>query len=287
MATTDHGKNFWREDSEIDDVRVDTSGFSIDRRTENDYMVNFTEPWSAARTDTGPKAKVDKYTKVIGAIVAGDVAAASGAGDEIIAMHGGQVYTGTGLRDLESEDQVVQTIVEKILSMALTKKVVLAFDPRLGGMHSAKIRAVFEVIEELKKDPKFEKFLRTRNVEVLTKLNDVTKFAGADNAEVFVFAGDSLGIPAAANVHTTIIDEKGFPSNAYYPLAEIVAITLANFLDSSTLDRAKAIANKLNIESITEADGHLVFTLLPSAKEHEFQELVRRYARLKELLRNA
>lgn len=198
-----------------------------------------------------------------------------------------QNYIGTALRDLTSEGELVQTMVEKILSIALTKKVVLAFDPKLGGMHSAKIRAVFEVIEELKKDPKFEKFLRTRNIEVLSKLTDVDKFAGIDTAEVFVFTGDITGIPVAENVHTAIVNEKDFPTDAYYPLAEIVAISLSNFLDSSTLSKAMLIARKINIDSIVESDGRLVFTLLPSAKEHELQELVRHYARLKDLLRNA
>ena len=171
--------------------------------------------------------------------------------------------------------------------MALMRKVVLAFDPKLGGMHSAKIRAVFEVIEELKKNPKFEKFLRTRNIEVLPKLKDIDRFAGVESAEVFVFTGDDKDIPVAGNVHTAIVNEKGFPANAYYPLAEIVAITLSNFLDSDTLPKAVMIAGKLNIDSIIEADGRLIFTLLPGAAELDTQVLVKRYARLKDLLRDA
>jgi len=217
----------------------------------------------------------------------GSVSPGSVAVTEADSPLGTQIYTGTPLRDLTAEDQLVQTMVEKIISIAFTKKVVLAFDSKLGGMHSAKLRAIFEVIEELKKDPKFEKFLRTRNIEVLPRLTDVDKFAGVDTAEVFVFTGDAAAVPVAGNVHTAIVNEKDFPADAYYPLAEIVAISLSNFLDSNTLSKAVLIAKELNIDSIVESDGRLVFTLLPSAKEHELQELVRRYARLKDLLRNA
>ena len=230
--------------------------------------------------------KIEKYRGVLQAISSGDIVAAGRLENEIIAMHGGRSYVGAHLRDLTNEGQLAQTIVEKVLSIALTKKVVLVFDERLGSGQSVRMFRDFKyMILELKKNPKLAKLLQ--NLIVKTNLESAEAFAGEKDAEVFVFTADEKYMASSGNIHASIINEKGFPMNAYYPLAEIVAITLSNFLDTNTLLEAIVIARKINISSIDLADGRLVFTLLPSAKEHEIQELVQRYARLKDLLRNA
>lgn len=190
------------------------------------------------------------------------------------------------LGDLSDERQLADTIVEKTLSIALNKKAVFVFDEKLGSGQSVKMLRNFrEMITELKKDPKFARILK--DVIVKTGLKSAKAFAGQDNAEVFVFTGDEKYAPPAGNIHAALVNEKNFSMNAYYPLAEIVAITLSNFLDSRTLENVKPILDKLNIASIDGDSGLLIFNLLPKPKEFETQELVKRYARLKDLLRNA
>lgn len=89
-------------------------------------------------------------------------------------------------------------------------------------------------------------------------------------------------------VNSVYIDEKNFPARAYYPIAEIVVLTIAHYfnsiVDESKLLRSFKIDEKdfaltaINIESIRMDGASLIFTLLPHAREHETKELVQRYA---------
>jgi hypothetical protein len=190
------------------------------------------------------------------------------------------------LRDPLDEKSLALDIRNAILSVTLKKKVVLIFDTKLNSLQTAKAVAVFKAIEDLKKaSPVFEMWLRGR-LEVRTGLAELARYQADKDAEVFVFArADNVNVKAAENTRISMIDESQFPSDAYYPLAEIVAIALANYLDPQTIDHVRPMLAQMNIESILPQDSALVFRLLPSARRYDVQkDIYERYARFTQLL---
>lgn len=118
------------------------------------------------------------------------------------------------------------------------------------------------------------------------KLKDYIK----EGAEIFVFARGSERDKIetlVGKVHSTYINENNFPINAYYPIMEIVTITLAQFMDGQTIKQIPCALDKLNIKSVIENDGTLIFTLLPKAKQYDTRDLIKQYSILKKLLESA
>jgi hypothetical protein len=114
-----------------------------------------------------------------------------------------------------------------------------------------------------------------------------------DNCEIFTFARVDTKEALAgigSKIHPTFIEEKyegnDFPIDAYYPLLEMVTVTLSQYLDPMPMDELSGILSKIKIKPDMQ-DGFLVFTLLPPAKCYDKQELLKQYARVKELLRAA
>jgi len=196
------------------------------------------------------------------------------------------------IRDLTKEEELMTNLVEAVFTKSLSGTVVLAFDEKLGGVEAKKVHAVFDELADLKKDDKYKKLLE--NVVIIKKSitelrTKISEYSGT-NAEVFVFAREAekealSDIDAAA--HSVFIDEGRFPEKAYYPLAEIVTITLSHHIDPSTLKHVSEMLQKINIESIDEDGDTLIFKLLPDAEEIDRQELIKKYARLKRFLRSA
>jgi hypothetical protein len=199
------------------------------------------------------------------------------------------------LRDLTQVDETARNIVEMIFSYMLTKKVVLAFDDKMGGLQAQSMIALLEGLKELKDNPKYREFLKNLVIvksqpeKMAARLDNYMK----DGYEVFVFARSTeketlKAIEAKA--HFTYIGEDGFPADAYYPLPAIVAITLARYLVPESIDEVVQNIEKLkelNIKSIIEDGSVLIFTLLPHAQQHSTQDLIKRYAILKEVLSKA
>ena len=77
------------------------------------------------------------------------------------------------------------------------------------------------------------------------------------------------------SVRPTYIDIKGFPQDAYYPLPEIVAISLARVIDPDILGVVSPISERLNIRSIEEQDRALIFRLLKSAVPISWQRFIK------------
>jgi len=194
--------------------------------------------------------------------------------------------------DLTDQETLAQILIEAVFSIMLRKKLVLAFDDKLGGMQASKVLAVFDELNDLKKEPKYEKLLENLVIikDDISKLPQKVSDYLEDDAEVFVFARqherETLS-DIEKSVNSVYINEDELPENAYHPLAEIVTITLSHYLDSSTLERIADILEKLNIESIDPEDGMLIFKLLPDAKEFDRMELIKKYANLKRFLRSA
>ncbi|GEM_PF-3189535 len=197
------------------------------------------------------------------------------------------------LRDLTGPEDLSLNLVETVLSLLTTRKVVLAFDSKIGGHQSSMVLAVLSELEKLKKDPKFGRLLS--NLAIVraapNKLpQKLESYIDEENTEVFMFARKcERGVleKIETKVHPVYIEEKGFPLDAYYPLPEIVTIALTQFLDQNTLKTVSPMLEKLNIGKIEEQMSTLVFTLLPGAVQHDKQELMERYASLKRLLKAA
>ncbi|MFC1480103.1 PD-(D/E)XK nuclease family protein [Candidatus Omnitrophota bacterium] len=208
------------------------------------------------------------------------------------------------LRDLCRAEEASLSLVEMLLSVALVKKqLVLAFDQTMGGYHSSEILAALKVLKRLKTKPKFKKLLE--KVEIITAHpsqfpSKLQEYIGKEGTEVFMFArqiqrDEGLKrIEKNANIHAAYIDEnisQRISSDApYYPLAEIVTITLAQFINPNTIHNKQVIAmlKALYIDPAIEEKGNmLIFKLLPGADILPARELIDRYAALKRFLKAA
>ncbi|MFH1878031.1 MAG: hypothetical protein ABH883_04420 [Candidatus Omnitrophota bacterium] len=182
---------------------------------------------------------------------------------------------------IDIPEKLSRTLIEAVLSIMMQKKLVLAFDPNAGRAHKsvADMLAVFKELEKLKQEPKFSKLFENLVVirdKATTEetVRAVKDHAAEKNTEVFVFARTNeekayLGA-GGVSVHGAFIDEGQYAWEAYYyPLAEIVAITLVEFLDPGSREKAGAILEKINIEEITERDGKLIFRLIPRAEAYD------------------
>jgi diguanylate cyclase (GGDEF)-like protein len=198
-------------------------------------------------------------------------------------------------------------MVDAILTKTLNKKLVLAFDRSMGGAEKAKLFGVFESLKNLKKDPRYAKILK--NLIIVTgspeKLhNKLQRYFGKQNTEIFLFANAAEmerleKLSSIANVKSVYVDESQlpFPFRSYYPLAEIVTITLIQSIDpfisetepitAITMGDGKLELKEINIKSISMDNNTLIFKILPNAKPLETQKLIKTYAELKYLLKSA
>ncbi len=198
------------------------------------------------------------------------------------------------LRDMNNLDDVGKNMVECILSLSLSKKVVLAFDNKLGGLQARTVLSVFAELEKLKDDEKFKRILKNLQIVILPteQMASKAKDYRSEGCEVFIFArsterGKLVSAELVAN--STYIDEAQFPlydSGVYYPLAEIVTVTLAQYLDPRSIEDLGAVLKDMNIKPAVK-DGVYIFTLLPPSQRFNPQELMQRYADLKKVLVSA
>ena len=211
------------------------------------------------------------------------------------------------MRRIVEGPELSRNLVEGLLSRLLSgKKLTLIFDKRLGALQrGVSPLSLFRALEDLKKDPRFEKFLSGLTIEEApaARLADkARKFAADADAEVFVFARDAAmivdeaergairAVESIERVRPVYVAENGIESDAYYPLAEIVTIALWQRIRSvgevlADLKSRGIELSDINIASIDPVtDGPIVFRLLPSASRLQPAELADRYARLKEAL---
>lgn len=207
------------------------------------------------------------------------------------------------LHDLTDAKTLTHDLKGLIFSLFKEKAVVFAFDSDVGRMQGNPVGIIIEAVNELKEDPDVAEALK--NLVVLPpngaeNLSEDLKPYIAAGAEVFVFANNknrSFFGEIERSVHPAYInetvDEKDFPAGAVYPLVQIVAITLAQYIDGKTVARLLEERDKLtaaNIKNILQDplnNGILIFDLLPEADEIDTQERMREYARLKHFLKAA
>jgi hypothetical protein len=204
-------------------------------------------------------------------------------------------------------------LFEMLISLKLTKNVVIAFGKDVArGRTGDPMRRFQEAIEILKNNKKYKNILEKLETVTFDPGNaseELKKYVDQDNTEVFVFAKtekNAEGAPqrleslrdveSEEEVHTAYIVEGDFPMSAEYPLAPIVAITIAQSIDPSIIGDGliKALQaiegditlEDLNIESITREGRVLIFTLLPEAEPRDAQVLIKKYAALKQFFRS-
>ena len=196
------------------------------------------------------------------------------------------------IRDLTSDETIIQNLLELLISSGLGKKTVLVFDEKLGGVNSQYVLAVFEVLKKLKNKSKLGRLLE--NLVLITTSTDnfaseLEDYLDKDKVDVFVFAreGEAKTFNDIIDkVKLVSIDEKDLDENAYYPLVEIVIISLVQHFKSGILDKIKLILKALNITARKD-NNNLIFTILPPIEEYDWQTSVKRYANLKRFLRSA
>lgn len=197
------------------------------------------------------------------------------------------------LRDISNPEELTRNLIEAILSITLSgKKVVLAFDNGIGALQDSSPLGVLRSLNNLKKDPKFEKLLKNLIIVETTpeKIhNKIERYLFEENTQVLIFARNGereklKKLESRNRLYTFYIDDTEFSPSSYYPLAEIVTIALCQYLDPRTMDNVSAMVEKLPIGAIENDMGVWIFKLLPNAEQYDRQELIKRYALLKRLL---
>ncbi|MFQ5953426.1 MAG: hypothetical protein ACE5JK_08530, partial [Candidatus Omnitrophota bacterium] len=205
------------------------------------------------------------------------------------------------LRDLSIPEKLAKCFRETALSLTFNKKIVIAFDVKLAASsYEDPLGRLIQALQELKEDEAYAAILS--NLVLVPA--DSKELPGlleghiaAKDTEVFVFASNDSRKDLKnieSQVHSSYIEHKDFNPDSYFPIAEVVVITLADYCESIIGENARiTILNirdkilqlsELNIESIIKKDGTLIFKLLPKARKHEKGELIRMYATLKRLL---
>jgi len=206
------------------------------------------------------------------------------------------------LKDLRDESELAQTTIDIVLSYMLSgKKLVLAFDRGIGAFQRHAPIKIIKKLKKLKKDPRFESLLSNLVVieEAAQRIEQkISAYTGDENTDIFMFVREQerkycKNVEKIHHVNTVYIDENMFGLKAYYPILEIITITLVSYLNGpdSVMEDLKTLGislDELNIKSIDyESSKTTIFTLLPSAKEFGRQELTQKYARLKRFLEAA
>ncbi|MBD3295975.1 MAG: hypothetical protein GF392_01250 [Candidatus Omnitrophica bacterium] len=260
---------------------------------------HFAEEEAAYEDDPGPEARGRKDRepssggrKAKGTDVPGEVAP-----DEIL-----EEEIRYRILEASADEAFARAFADAVFSFYREKrKIVFAFDAYLGGGQSSKALELVEVVNELKADQRYAGFLEnidvmrfdtTRGERGLKSLRERID----SGALVFSFAADTSqarrGLESLQNDpdhKLSFINEKEVwqllaTEKVYYPLFEIVTITLSRYIDEMNIEDIKEISEEIALRTKQEG-GALVFTILPSIRRFETNsELLRHYAMKKKLL---
>lgn len=215
------------------------------------------------------------------------------------------------LRDIVNPEELTQNMIEGILSALFSnKRPTLAFSKKLKGLESTQLKSLIRQLRAWKettarKNPKMKVLLDGFTVleydDLKTALNE--KGIDPDNTANLIFTyepkpeddSDDKVIGQAIRPVYIVEPEGGFPVNYYYPLLEMVTISLAKELlhwDESRLKEA-LVASNINTDTfgidttIDERLGILVFKVLPKIERYDNNSRIDRYTRLLQFLRSA
>ncbi|NQT22552.1 MAG: NAD(P)-dependent oxidoreductase, partial [Candidatus Omnitrophica bacterium] len=228
------------------------------------------------------------------------------------------------LDNLVSPETLSKNTEEMICNILFSdKKVVVAFSKKLSGFREQHVKLVARLKqwkrEMITKNPKMEKRMNNLVIEDFTSSDELKNkleqkhhidLSDEQNNVVLTFApiAEQNDLQAfGKTVRNVYIDEHAHAANAhfsldnYYPLLEIVVISLAKIHMEYTVDEIYGIFKKLGIDknalqdnmNIAEIDDNkpgafLVFTLIPKARRYDEGQMCRdRYNRVLKFLRAA
>jgi len=198
--------------------------------------------------------------------------------------------------DLTDQKVLATNLLGDVLSLLAAKKIVFATTDTLGGLQSARISEMFDALEDLRLNPNYAGFFKDREIvkvrEPAAKLPGKLEQYVEDDYLVFTFASNSERNELKAldsRIHRTFIGDKGFPEDAYFPIPEILTIVLGRLLRPEIMNELLGKINELGIMDIEEGkDGALLVSLLiPDSEKHDYREVIKKYAALVRLLRDA
>ncbi|MDP2928640.1 MAG: class I SAM-dependent methyltransferase [Candidatus Omnitrophota bacterium] len=216
------------------------------------------------------------------------------------------------LRNIVDTKELSQNAIEGILSALFSnKKLTLAFSKKLKGLESAQLRALVRELRKWKESTAqkskgmkalLDNFTILEYDDLKVALNEKKIDANAKDGLIFTYAPkpkdeseNTANIGSAVKPVYIIEDGSGFPSNYYYPLLEMVTISLAKELlqwDERELREALSASN-ITIDTfgidaaIDEKLGILIFTVLPKIERYDTDSRIDRYTRLLQFLRSA
>jgi hypothetical protein len=216
------------------------------------------------------------------------------------------------LRDINDPDELAKNLVEMAVSGTLAKigkdplkkKIFLTFD---GSIDSDEAVNIFRILEDLKKDDNYKKLLNNLEVvipgskQTLSEAIDVRmkeKGYRKEDAVIFVFAEEGAKDELSwaknkDNIQLAYIQRaKEFQKIHYYPLAEIVTITLARYISRGRLNGfTKEELEAINIAEMgPEAyvpNSPLIFKLLPNIERYDHNRHMDRYAIMRQVIEAA
>jgi hypothetical protein len=216
------------------------------------------------------------------------------------------------LRDIVDTKELTQNMIEGILSALFSnKKLTLAFSKKLKGLESAELRIVVRRLKEWKEATAQNNKRMKALLDNLTILeyDDLRQALAANNIDanardglIFTYApkpadeSENTANIGSAVRPVYIIEQDGeFPVHYYYPLLEMVTISLAKELlqwDGSQLKEAlmvsKIAVDTLGLETaVDEKLGILIFKVLPKIERYNNNSRVDRYTKLLQFLRSA
>ena len=218
------------------------------------------------------------------------------------------------LRDLRQEDELVKNMIETIISILLSAdanepKLVLAFHNKIFDFDkNQKLKRLIEKLEELKNKKGFDKLLKNLTIikDINTKVDlssEKLKSKGIDikdkDTQVFMFAPDTQRetfTDLHIGIKSVYINEGNSfnPNFDYYPLAEVVTISLVKYHTDYTAKHILNILKRLgddlsefNLADIIDDENNifLIFKLIPKAKRQS--EDMKRYNRINNLIDSA
>jgi len=213
-------------------------------------------------------------------------------------------YDPSFLLNIKKPEELIQNFINAAISILLSDnkdKIILAFDTNLANTNQLNLTEMLNKIETLKENPKFAILLK--NLEIIiapaeklyARLNN-EKVLGKENIPVYVFVENSSrhitkNLHGIVNTLSYIDQSKMTASTAYYPIFEIVVLSIIYSLDKSLITDHSLLdlINEQNIESVTSdsSDPNILIFALPDATAMDPQAIRKRYRILKQILEQA
>jgi len=193
------------------------------------------------------------------------------------------------LAHFDNHYKAARLLFELVLSKKFNKKIKLIFDEDIArGYPGHPLSKLKCAIDSFKKNKRYAKLLG--DLEMVTVpssdlVQTIEQASGNKDEEIFVFSlrekrSRILGFEKRKNVYASYIQENRFPEWAYYPLVEMLIVSLARSINPD-IAMAKDL---INIESVDNDGKTLIFTLLPDAVAYDKAELLHRYSILSRFL---